>query len=213
MVTQRLGTGVHPSCRSASSCSNGNEASGLTLLELLVVLVLASLLGMLVIQGTGFFLGRYATVADVGRAAAQAALQQRWFVSTVQGMVPSLRGNRRFKGEGEAFEGLTLRPLATQSGRPARVRWFIDTDNEGSSIVAYAEEGDVEWTVLTLPDLDVSFQYADSVGRWHDHWPLDVRSRQAIPNTVRLVSSLGRTIWIARPALFPRPVVNIQDSS
>lgn len=191
----------------------GNEASGLTLLELLVVLVLASLLGMLVIQGTGFFLGRYERVARVGRAASQAVRQQGWFVSTVQGMVPSFRDNRRFEGESGAFEGLTLRPLATQSGRPTRVRWSIDTGSEGSSAVAYAEEGGVKWTVLPLPDSNVSFQYADSAGRWHDHWPLDVRSQHAIPNTVRLVSSRGRTVWIARPALFPRPVGNILDSS
>ena len=137
-------------------------------------------------------------------------LQQRWFVSTVQGMVPSLRNDRRFEGEGGAFEGLTLRPLAAQSGRPTRVRWFIDTGSSESSSVAYAEEGGVEWTVLTLPDPDLSFQYADSAGRWHDRWPLDVRSQQGIPSTVRLVSSLERTIWIARPALFPRPVIGPQ---
>lgn len=207
VTTYRGRTGAHASRGSVSPRSTGTRASGLTLLELLVVLVVASLLGVLVVQGTGFFLGRYERVARVGQAASQAVLQQGWFVSTVQGMVPSLRNDRRFEGEGGAFEGLTLRPLAAQSGRPTRVRWFIDTGSSEGSSIAY-EEGGMEWTVLTLPESDVSFQYADSAGRWHDHWTPDARSQRGIPSAVRLVSGLERTIWVARPALFPQPVID-----
>ena len=199
--------GAHAACGSVSPRLIGTHASGLTLLELLVVLVLASLLGVLVVQGTGFFLGRYETASRIGRSSSRAVLQQRWFVSTVRGMVPSLRDDRRFEGEGGAFEGLTLRPLAAQSGRPTRVRWFIDTGSSEGSSVAYAEEGGVEWTVLTLPESDVSFQYADSAGGWHDRWTTDPRSERGIPSAVRLVSGLERTAWVARPALFPRPVM------
>lgn len=198
--------GAHAAPGSVSLRLTGTRASGLTLLELLVVLVLASLLGVLVVQGTGFFLGRYETATRIGRSSSRAVLQQRWFVSTVRGMVPSLRDDRRFEGEGGAFEGLTLRPLAAQSGRPTRVRWFIDTGASEGSPIAY-EEGGMEWTVLTLPESDVSFQYADSAGRWHDRWTPDARSQRGIPSAVRLVSGLERTIWVARPALFPRPVI------
>ena len=201
----------HPSRRSMAFRFTRNDVSGLTLLELLVVLVLASLLGVLVVQGTGFFLGRYEAATRVGRSSSRAMLQQRWFVSTVQGMVPSLRGDRRFKGERGAFEGLTLRPLATQSGQPTRVRWSIDTGSEGSSAVTYAEEGGREWTVLTLPEPDLSFQYADSADRWDDHWKPDVRSRRGIPDMVRLVSDPGRVVWVARTDLFSEPVTNFRD--
>lgn len=192
---------------------DGNDARGFTLPELLVVLVLASLLGTLVIQGTGFFLGRYETVMRVGRESSLASLQRHWFVSTVRGLLPSLRSGRRFEGDDASIEAVTLQPLATQSGLPTRVRWLIDLSDDGSPVVRYAEEEGEEWTVLTSTETDLSFQYADPAGRWYDHWPLDGRPRQAIPSMVRLVAETGRTVWVARPALFPEPVTNFRDFS
>ena len=183
------------------------------MLELLVVLVLASLLGTLIIQGTGFFLGRYETVMRVGRESSRALLPQHWFVSTVAGMVPSLRSGRRFEGRDTSIEGVTMQPLATQSGRPVRVQWRIALSDDGSPVVRYAEGDGVEWTVLTSTETDASFQYADPAGRWHDHWPLDGRPRQALPSMVRLVAETGRTVWMAQPALFPEPVANFRDNS
>ena len=199
--------------RSVFQPSPGNDGCGLTLLELLVVLVLASLLGTLVIQGTGFFLGRYEAVARDRRVSSLALLQRHWFVSTVRGMVPSFRGGRRFRGGGTSFEGVTLRPLAKQSGRPVPVQWVIDRSDDGSSVVGYAEDGRAEWTVLTLTEPGVAFQYADSAGRWHDDWPSNDRPTQGIPRMVRLVSEMGRTLWLARTDLFPQPVKNFRDFS
>ena len=191
----------------------GRHTRGLTLLELLTVLVLASLLGTLVVQGMGFFLGRYQTVDRVGREALLVALQRHWFVSTVEGMVPSLRDTRRFEGEATSFEGTTLRALAAQPGRPVKVRWSIDPQDGASSTVTYKEEHGVEWTVFTLPESTLSFEYADPTGRWHDRWPLDVRSRLGIPDMVRLVSDPGRVVLVARTDLFPEPVRNYEAPS
>ena len=187
--------------------------AGLTLLELLVVLVLTSLLGTLVIQGTGFFLGRYETAARVGKTAASAMLQRHWFASTVEGMVASLRATRRFEGRETEFEGTTLRSLAGQPGQPTRVRWSIDPNAAGASLVVYAEEGRSPWTVLTVRKPGLSFEYADAAGRWHERWPLDVGSKQSLPRMVRLVSQTGDEIWAVRPDMFPRPVVNFRDYS
>lgn len=208
-----LPTGGCPAPENFSFRPAGNDERGLTLLELLVVLVMVSLLGTLLIQGVGFFLGRYGTVSHVGRTSSLAVLQQHWFGSTVQGLVPSLRDHRRFRGGESSFEGVTLQPLATHSGRPTRVRWFIDVSGDGSSSVTYAEENGLEWRVLALPTSGLSFQYADANSRWYDRWPLAVRSRQAIPSMVRLVADTGRKVWVARPDLFPEPVANFRDSS
>ena len=199
--------------RSVHQPRTGTAAAGLTLLELLVVLVLTSLLGTLAIQGVGFFLGRYETVTRVGKTAALTVLRRQWFASTVEGMVPSLRGTRRFQGRETTLEGTTLRSLAAQPGRPTRVRWSIDPNDEGASHVVYTEEGGVTWTVLTVREPGLSFEYADAAGRWHARWPLDVGSKQNLPGMVRLVSQTGGEIWVVRPDLFPRPVVNFRDFS
>lgn len=209
----RAATGTPATRRSVRQPRAGTGAAGLTLLELLVVLVLTSLLGTLVIQGVGFFLGRYDTAARVGKTAALTLLQRHWFASTVEGMVPSLRETRRFEGRETAFEGTTLRPLAAQPGQPTRVRWSIDPNDAEASLVVYTEAGRVTWTVLTVREAGLSFEYADAAGRWHERWPLDVRSKQSLPRMVRLVSRTGDEIWAVRPDLFPRPVVNFRDFS
>ena len=115
------------------------RANGLTLLEMLVVFVLASLVGTLLIQGAGFFLGQYDTVKRIGREASSEALQQRWFASTVRAMVPYLAEDRRFEGESNFFQGITMQPLRATPGIPAAARWSIVAGESGAAVV-YAEQ-------------------------------------------------------------------------
>ena len=114
-------------------------ASGLTLLETLVVFVLASLVGTLMIQGAGFFLGQYDNVKRIGREASSEALRQRWFASTVRGMVPYLSPERNFAGDSAAFHGVTMQPLGARSGVPVAARWSIVQTGEGAAVV-YSEQ-------------------------------------------------------------------------
>ena len=114
-------------------------ASGLTLLETLVVFVLASLVGTLLIQGAGFFLGQYDNVKRIGREASSEALQQRWFASTVRGMVPYLSPERNFAGDSAAFRGVTMQPLGARSGVPVAARWSIVQTGDGAAVV-YSEQ-------------------------------------------------------------------------
>ena len=190
-------------------------AQGLTLLEMLVVLVLVSLLGALLVQGVGFFLGRYAAVERVHRDLSLAALHRHWFVSTVQAMVPSRLEARRFIGDSSSFEGVTLQPLAGEPGMPVRARWSIGGGGV-SKVVAYAEAGGAPWTVLALDGETPAFQYADSTGRWHDRWPIaDDGPRspapEVIPRMIRLISEAGRTVWLGRLDLYPEPVPNYRE--
>lgn len=113
---------------------------GLTLLEVLVVFVLASLVATLLLQGAGFFLGQYDNVKRIGREASSEALQQRWFASTVQAMVPYLvEDRRRFVGDSTFFQGVTTQPLRARSGFPVATRWSIVTDETRSAVV-YTEQ-------------------------------------------------------------------------
>ena len=191
------------------------SALGLTLIEMLVVLVLVSLLGTLLVQGTGFFLGKYATVKRVHRESSLAALGQHWFISTVQAMVPSRVEARRFAGDASSFEGVTLQALAAEPGLPVRARWSIEADGASETVV-YAQEDGASWTVLEPDDEGgLAFQYADPAGVWHDYWPVETDSpnppRERIPRMVRLVSAPDREVWLARTDLFPSPVHNYRE--
>ena len=189
-----------------------SQALGLTLIEMLVVLVLVSLLGTLLVQGTGFFLGKYAAVKRVHRESSLAALSQHWFISSVQAMVPSRVEARRFAGDASSFEGVTLQALAAEPGLPVRARWSIEADGASEAVV-YAQEDGKSWTVLDADhEGGLAFQYADSTGLWHDRWPVETDSpnppRERIPRMVRLISTADRTVWLARTDLFPEPVPN-----
>ena len=191
--------------RRQAATAGGAAAGGFTMVEMLVVLVLVSLLGTLIIQGTGFFLGQYATVKRTHRESSLKALRQHWFASTVAAMVPSRLATRLFAGDGRSFEGVTLQPLAAQAGRPVRVRWSIDAGR-----VLYTERGSRPWTVLSGHDRTLGFQYADSAREWHEAWPPN-GSGEHIPRMVRLRSSDGQVLWLAHFDLFPEPVPNYRE--
>ena len=181
---------------------------------MLVVLVLVSLLGTLLVQGAGFFLGKYATAKRVHREASLATLRQHWFISTVQAMVPSPLEARRFAGDASSFEGVTLQPLAAEPGLPVRARWSIGSGDGdgGSTAVVHVQEDGARWTVLVSDEEGLAFQYADSAGQWHDRWPIASGapnpSPERIPRMIRLVSDARRTLWLAALDLFPEPVPN-----
>ncbi len=211
-------------------------ARGLTLLETLVVFVLASLVGTLMIQGAGFFLGQYDNVKRIGRHASSEALQQRWFASTVHGMVPYLSPERNFAGDSAAFQGVTLQPLGARSGVPVAARWSVVETAEGAAVI-YTEQtsscvsdaggadrepgelaclhvtsalGHPHWTVLES-DRPLAFQYAGLDRVWREFWPI-AGTREWIPRQVRLVTSAGQTLWTASFGLYQEPVGNPRDS-
>ena len=185
---------------------------GLTLVEMLVVLVLVSLLGTLLIQGVGFFLGQYATVTRVHRESSVDTLRQHWFATTVQAMVPSRVESRRFAGDALAFEGVTLQPLVAEDGLPVRVRWSIGVEGASGAVV-YTEEDRTRWTVLSAEDDGLAFEYADSAGQWLERWAPEPDAPERIPRMVRLVNASGRTVWLARFELHPEPVPNYREDT
>ena len=198
----------------ASSHGRRAAMAGLSLLEMLVVLVLASLLATLLVQGLGFFLSSSDAVRRHANRAAEAHQQQHWFASSVRSMTPYLDPQRAFAGDGASFAGITLEPLASEPGLPMPVRWSIEPDGES---VRYAELGGAQadataWTVLRAPGETLRFEYADQAGGWHPSWPQAAAAREWIPGQVRLVGAGGRTLLSARLSLHPVPVANFLES-
>ena len=127
---------------------------------------------------------------------------------------PSHIEARRFAGDGSSFEGVTLQALAAEPGLPVRARWSIEADGASQAVV-YAQEDGASWTVLDSALGRLAFEYADAAGQWHGRWPVagDDRNppQERIPRTIRLVSTAGRTVWLARTDLFPEPVPNYSE--
>ena len=186
--------------------------AGLTLVELLVTLVLVSMLGTLLVQSITFFAAHYERVQRVARDAARADLQQTWFASSVQGLVPLGIPARRFTGGPTEFRGTTLQPLEAAAGLPVQVRWSIAAgqDNLGrpAAVVGYAEDGGPPRRVLARAR-PLAFQYADAAQAWHDRWPPESDqepSPEWTPSQVRLVAGQpARELWRASVDATPMP--------
>ncbi len=191
------------------------RAAGITFVEMLVVFVILGLVTTLLFQATAFFASRYETVQRLHREGAMAGLQQHWFITTVQALVPYGRETRRFRGNEDSFSGVTLQPLLAEPGMPADAQWFID-ERGGSQTVYYREEpgphrNGVEWPVLTTDAANIGFQYADTNGQWRRRWPVDDAPTDWLPRAIRLVTPEQGTLWVARIDPSPAPVLTEED--
>ena len=176
---------------------------GLSLLEMLVVLVLASLLSTLLMQGLGFFLAAVERAQRHAGHDALAALPQQWFSESVRSMMPFLDPVRGFVGDAQGFEGISLTALASEAGYPKRIRWSI----EGGA-VRYREADGVDWTLTEAGNNAGFFEYADRDGIWGRQWRHTPATLQWMPSQVRLLAVDGSVLWVAHMALHPTPVVN-----
>ena len=195
----------------------GNRAGaiGLTLIEMLVVFVLLGLVSTLLFQATGFFANRYETVQRLHREGSVTGLQQHWFITAVQALVPYGREARRFRGHDTAFEGLTLQPLAAEPGMPVGTRWTID-ERDGIQAVVYREErgpraGDIEWSLYSTAEPGLRFQYADAQGQWRTRWPVEDAPNDWLPQAIRLLTPANGTLWVARIDPTAIPVLTEED--
>ena len=202
---------------------------GLTLMETLVTFVIFGFLATLILQAIGFFAARYENVQRVHRASTFETLQQNYFATTVRGLVPYGVHSRRFQGDATFFEGTTLEPLNAEPGIPVVARWSVDEGTVGYAEYPAPGADGIAWTVRTSAD-GSTFEYGDSLGNWHDHWPPaeDRRPPQPdgrppastpapdfihdpahdwTPTLIRLVSPDDETVWLARVEPTRRPVI------
>lgn len=168
-------------------------------------MVLVSLLATLLLQGIGFFTGKYQVVQRVRSDLSLAGLQQHWFVSSVRGLTPYGVEARRFVGNPRSFQGITLAPLQAEPGMPVTARWTIDA--EDASTLLYTENGGRPWTVLSANGDRLVFDYADSAFRWFDRWPVEAAETEWTPTYIRLRSVDDGPVWLARVQANPEPLL------
>lgn len=204
---------TYPAKRPAAAAS-GSAARplGLTLLEMLVVLMLLGLLSTALLQGMAFFSAKYESVQRWRQDAGQAMLRQHWFAWSVSGLAAYGLPAQRFAGDGFAFAGISLQPLAADAGLPVEARWTLSAAEGDAAILRYQErsglsnEG-VDWLIAQFEDPELRFQYADRAGRWHDLWPLPEALEDWTPKAIRLNSASEGPIWLAQLSVTPDPLI------
>lgn len=169
---------------------NNRRQSGLTLLEMLVVISLTAMLSTLLFQGYGYMLGRYDYVKNRQSLAQRALLAHTWFRETAESMVPYTDGASRFSGDRREFAGTSYASLFGPVGVPTPVRWVIE-DANGTAALWYSEGGQAPMRIWRWPPgSSARFRFRDRVtGEWSDEW--SVGQPEQLPSDIQLVISPG----------------------
>jgi general secretion pathway protein J len=170
---------------------------GVTLLEMLVVMVIVSLVATMMMQGFGFTMGVYQRVVQSQKDTYREILVVSWLRQTLANLVSPRESDALVKGEATQISGLTFQPLVSSDKGKTAIQWRLAAESSTSRL--YYRELDQEFLVYTWQQqAEARFQYMDTHQEWHDHWPPDTATEQQIPTAVRL--SVGDQFYTVQSA-------------
>ena len=173
------------------------RVSGLTLLEMIVVMMIAGMALALGFQSLGQWRRAEVAIAGVGTSIRQDALLESWFSGSIQALTPIKEA--AFTGNGDSLSGVTLAPVLASQGGNTPISWSVE--DEGNGLQLMLREHGVE-TRFALPRAQSAhFIYLDNEGKEHEQWPPALGTADALPASVALVinepDTGGSRIWMA----------------
>ena len=162
--------------------------SGLSFLELLVVIVIVSLVSTVLVQGLGFSLSLYQQVESRRVNNHKRVLVNHWFVTSSSALVASTGEVVSLQGVGDRFAANSFNALANGAGLVTPISWQLIEDKNGS-VLEYQQAGEV--FILGPLEKVHRFEYQDHGGDWHSRWPLQDGAASVLPAAVRIVDAAG----------------------
>ena len=164
------------------------SSRGITLLEMLVVLVLVSLVSTLVLEGFSYIFRLRVNLFTQLEHVQHGTMQTYWFRQTTMGLTPDyLESEHLFEGDSTSFHGLTLSPLDAPAGVPMPFGWKLETQETMKGNVtqlSYQTSSGELWKVLSWQGAQGQFSYQSSDGRWHTRWPPTLGRYAHLPNMI-----------------------------
>lgn len=175
-----------------------DPARGFTLLEMLVVLIIAGMALALTTQALGQYQRAHTRAIASERAGREYRLSEAWFRDSVRGLYPAAPGDAGapglaskadaapvFAGTAQGFTGVTLAPVLAGQGIPVVQTWR--TVRGGTGIARLELEEDGKSLVLSLPRAsEMRLHYVDPEGKLHDQWPPRLGTWKQLPDAVLL---------------------------
>lgn len=178
---------------------------GLTLIEMLVVLMIAGMALALGYQSLSQWRIAETSLSGLSDEIREQRLAQMWFEASVRSLLPV--AEEAFAGDSEALSGVTLAPPVATPGGTTSIQWSLE--NDGSTTTLQLAEGDKDRLSLSLARTRAArFEYVDADGTAHPRWPPAQGLHDHLPAAVVLVREhqSGRTsVWAARVAGDPNP--------
>lgn len=157
---------------------------GLSLLEMMVVLVIVSLVSTLIIQGFGYTLGLYQRVVQIQQSHNTETLTYHWLRSSLSSLAAPKEDIHTFKGNQLELEGYSFQALQARSGIKTKIGWKLQS--QGTMLKLFYSERENSFKVYQWEDVQGGFEYRDANGSWQTHWPVNEGNPKKLPEMIRL---------------------------
>lgn len=181
---------------------------GLTLLEMLVVLVVSGLALLMTTQAIGQYQRAQASVLFSERSGREFRLSEAWWREAVRDIQAPAEGS--LEGDAEGFQATTLSPVLGPAGTPIAQTWRTVFAEDGGWAMA-VKEGEREMTLVFRQVSALRFAYLDADGKLHDSWPPKLGVANPLPEAIVATwdggqSNRGGRVLVAHIAGAKRPV-------
>jgi Tfp pilus assembly protein PilV len=189
--------------------------SGISLLEVLVVIVLTGLVSTMLLQATTFTLAAFDKNKGYQNRYQRELLSSRWMRDSIEHLVASLDEEFSMNGSNLRLEGYSLAPLYKKSGELVRVEWSIDKAGDRQQL--WYKEGDGKNLLMaSWAARNASFTYIASDGTEYSQWPAGENEVGHVPAQVKLdidddLPDARRTILMANKIRL-QPALDYRDN-
>ena len=180
-----------------------SSVRGLTLMEVLVVLVIAGMASTILLQALSQVYKVQARFGVQLTQSRQGVMQSAWFRQLVQGLQTDLASSpQTFKGSANEMSGSTTGGLLSSEGAPSRMVLRIKSDERADETkLMYSDDTEKPLMLLNLSGRNAAkFVYLDAKGEQHDQWPPAMGDWPQLPSVVMLmVRNDGSHLIVAAP--------------
>jgi prepilin-type N-terminal cleavage/methylation domain-containing protein len=178
---------------------------GFTLLEMIVVMMIAGMAVALGFQSLGQWRRAEAAIANAGSATRQNLLTREWLRESLRGLVPV--ESPAFSGQRDGLTGMTLSPTLASQGGLTPVQWRLESNSQGTWLTL-TEPGNT--LRLPLPGgATARFIYLDKDGKTYEQWPPALGLNDQLPAAVGLSLDLpgqAGQVWLSSIAGVRNPL-------
>lgn len=155
---------------------------GLTLLEMMVVLMIAAMAIALGFQSLGQWRKANAAISNISGATQQASLTESWLKTSLRSIIPVQE--EPFEGSSDKIQGIAVQPVMSTQGGASKVEWHIQTTSNTLYLVLQEDGKSLQ---LALPQTKKAhFSYLDSEGKTFAQWPPKLGLHDHLPAAIVL---------------------------